>query len=56
MVEKIVPFEITCPKCGYTWFTKGRLKYITCPNCHYKIRNPYYIERRNKEEKNEGFE
>jgi len=23
---------VTCPRCGYTWYTK-RWMYYTCPNC-----------------------
>ena len=28
---------LRCYKCGYEWETKARLKYVTCPSCHYKI-------------------
>lgn len=25
--------RIKCFKCKYEWFTKSRLKYVSCPNC-----------------------
>jgi len=28
---------LRCYKCGYEWVTKAKLKYVTCPSCHYKI-------------------
>lgn len=28
---------LRCYKCGYEWETKARLKYVTCPSCHYKV-------------------
>ncbi len=34
--------EVVCPKCGYSWKTKSRLRYITCPCCHRKFLNPVY--------------
>lgn len=32
--------KVTCPKCGYTWNTKSKRRYLTCPNCYKKIQNP----------------
>jgi len=29
--------RLRCYKCGYEWDTKAKLKYVTCPSCHYKI-------------------
>jgi hypothetical protein len=25
--------KVNCKKCGYTWLTKSRLAWLTCPNC-----------------------
>ena len=30
--------KLQCYKCGHTWNYKGERKYLTCPNCLYKIR------------------
>jgi len=29
--------KVKCPKCGYAWVTKSKMKYITCPNCLLKF-------------------
>jgi ssDNA-binding Zn-finger/Zn-ribbon topoisomerase 1 len=29
--------RVRCPKCGYEWDYKGRLKLATCPNCGRKL-------------------
>ena len=29
--------RLRCYKCGYEWDTESKLKYVTCPSCHYKI-------------------
>ena len=34
--------EVRCPRCGYSWRTRSRKLYLTCPNCHRKFRNPLY--------------
>lgn len=31
--------KINCPKCKYSWKTKSKLKYITCPSCQRKTKN-----------------
>lgn len=31
--------KIRCKKCGYSWDTKSKLIYITCPNCYNKVKN-----------------
>lgn len=30
----------TCSYCGYTWYTKSKLKKVTCPSCGNKNKNP----------------
>ncbi len=30
--------DLKCYKCGHSWNYKGKRKYLTCPNCLYKIR------------------
>ncbi|MEM5816090.1 MAG: hypothetical protein QXL14_03530 [Candidatus Aenigmatarchaeota archaeon] len=30
--------KITCPRCSYTWYSKSKLLYVTCPNCFFKIK------------------
>ncbi|MEM4448603.1 MAG: hypothetical protein QW219_04260 [Fervidicoccaceae archaeon] len=30
--------RVVCPRCGYSWYTRGRLKHVTCPSCLYKVR------------------
>lgn len=40
------PAKVKCKHCGYEWYTRSTKKYIACPNCYYKIRNPYYREER----------
>lgn len=27
-----------CPRCGYSWFTKSKLIYKTCPSCRYAFK------------------
>jgi DNA-directed RNA polymerase subunit RPC12/RpoP len=29
--------KVKCPKCGYEWLYKGKLKRCTCPNCGNKV-------------------
>ena len=31
------PRKVKCPKCGYAWVTKSKMRYITCPNCLLKF-------------------
>jgi len=38
-MEKI-GLKLKCPKCKYSWITKGRLLYTTCPNCQRKFPKP----------------
>lgn len=40
MNEKPEPVKVTCDKCDYTWYTRSTMKYVTCPNCRQKTRNP----------------
>ncbi len=35
--------EVVCPKCGYSWVTRSVRRFITCPNCYRKLRNPYWV-------------
>ena len=32
--------KIQCPKCHYEWDYKGKLKWVTCPNCMNKFQKP----------------
>ena len=32
--------KITCPKCKYTWETKTKMKFVTCPSCQLKVKVP----------------
>jgi len=27
-----------CPKCGYSWHSKSKLRLVTCPNCGHKVK------------------
>ena len=38
------PKRIKCDKCGYEWYTRSRKKYVSCPNCASKTRNPHVTE------------
>ena len=29
--------EVNCKKCGYTWNTKSKMAYVSCPSCLQKI-------------------
>ena len=29
--------KVKCPKCGYEWIYKGKLKRSSCPNCGSKV-------------------
>lgn len=41
--------NITC-KCGYSWKTKSKLKYVICPSCRNAVINPLFNdEKENKE-------
>lgn len=31
---------VTCPKCGYGWDTRSRMRQITCPDCLRKFPQP----------------
>lgn len=33
--------SVVCKTCGYEWETKSKLILITCPSCHYNVKNPY---------------
>ena len=35
--EPLPARRLRCYKCGYEWDTESKLKYVTCPSCHYKI-------------------
>jgi len=38
-----------CPRCGYTWNFKGKLRYRrTCPNCGYNWILPHSYSRKRK--------
>jgi hypothetical protein len=47
---KIAKKPITChnPDCLHKWNTASRKRYVSCPDCLYKVKNPYF----NIEEKN----
>ena len=30
--------QVTCHKCGYTWLTKSKRIYVTCPSCKSSIK------------------
>ncbi len=34
--------KIKCPKCNHEWETKSKLKFVTCPSCQLKIKNPKF--------------
>ncbi|KXA90067.1 hypothetical protein AKJ62_01800 [candidate division MSBL1 archaeon SCGC-AAA259D14] len=50
MVE---PVKINCDKCGYEWWTKSKMKWVSCPNCQSKTKHPKKEEETEKEEKKE---
>lgn len=29
---------ITCPKCSYSWESKSKLKFVSCPSCLRKVK------------------
>jgi Zn finger protein HypA/HybF involved in hydrogenase expression len=31
------PEPVKCPNCTYNWWTKSKMKFVTCPNCHVKF-------------------
>lgn len=33
--EGVIP-NIECYHCGYSWFTRSKLKYVSCPSCGQK--------------------
>ncbi|MEM4620796.1 MAG: hypothetical protein QW607_11370 [Desulfurococcaceae archaeon] len=37
--------KVKCKYCGYEWYTRSYKKYVGCPNCAYKVRNPRYDKR-----------
>jgi hypothetical protein len=43
-MKKAPKKPITChnPTCHYTWNTASRKRYVSCPECLYKVKNPYY--------------
>lgn len=32
--------RVKCNKCGYSWDSGSELKYVSCPSCISKVRNP----------------
>lgn len=50
MYMRSEPRKIRCKHCGYEWYTRSTKMYVACPNCHYKIRNPYYVKEESREE------
>ena len=34
--------KVVCPRCGYRWNSRSTRRFVTCPNCYSKIRNPYW--------------
>lgn len=30
---------VRCQHCGHEWDTKSRKRYVSCPNCLYKVKN-----------------
>jgi len=44
-LDRILDFVVSsmtqkkCPKCKYSWKTKAKMWWITCPNCRNKIKN-----------------
>lgn len=40
--------KLTCPKCKYSWETKSKLNWITCPSCQSKMKNPEKKQVENK--------
>ncbi|MEM1913670.1 MAG: hypothetical protein QW067_11065 [Thermofilaceae archaeon] len=38
--EKKAPEQklVKCPNCGHEWWTRSKMKYITCPSCQKKFR------------------
>lgn len=34
--------RVTCPKCGYSWIPRSKSKFLTCPRCYSKVRNPLF--------------
>ena len=41
---KIAKKPITChnPDCLHKWNTASRKRYVSCPDCLYKVKNPYF--------------
>lgn len=37
-IDGVVFKKVKCRHCGYTWFTKSKMKYVTCPNCGKKTK------------------
>jgi len=33
MNKIMVCWEVKCDKCGYTWISHAKLRYVSCPNC-----------------------
>ena len=31
--ERPFPMKLVCEKCGYTWYSRAKLDWATCPNC-----------------------
>ena len=30
--------QVTFSRCGYTWFTRSKKQYVSCPNCRYSVK------------------
>ena len=41
--------KIRCDKCGYEWKTSSNLKFVTCPNCQFKVKLEKIIMIKQKE-------
>ncbi|MEM3982487.1 MAG: hypothetical protein QXM71_07210 [Thermofilum sp.] len=35
---------VRCPRCGYEWWTRSKLKYIVCPNCRRAVQPEVIVE------------
>lgn len=36
------PIRCHNPTCQYAWDTASRKRYVSCPECLYKVKNPYF--------------
>jgi len=39
-MEKTI-YKVKCKHCGYEWWTKSNMMYLSCPNCGGKTENPH---------------